>query len=72
MKREREKAVQNSTVQRSLVQYNAVQFIYFKSLAAFMGNRRTCKSLHSVNKCNPSKRKLLSRSQFELRLFFYK
>jgi len=35
-----------------------------------MGNRRTFKSLHSVNKCNPSKRKLLSHSWLEMGLFF--
>jgi len=66
----REKAIQKSTLQRSSVEYLAVQLIYFKSLAALMGNRRTFKSLHSVNKCNPSKRNLLSHSRLEMGLFF--
>jgi len=66
----REKAIQKSTLQRSSVEYNAVQLLYVKSLAALMGNRRTFKSLHSVNKCNPSKRKLLSHSRLEMGLFF--
>jgi len=39
------------------------------SLAASMGNRRTFKSLHSVNKCNPSERNLLSH-RLEMGLFF--
>merc|ERR550534_3434633 len=60
----------DSTLQRSSVEYNAVQFLYVKSLAALMGNRRTFKSLHSVNKCNPSKRNLLSHSRLEMGLFF--
>jgi len=68
----REKAIQKSTLQRSSVEYLAVKLIYFKSLAALMGNRRTFKSLHSVNKCNPSKRKLLSHSRLDLWLSFFK
>jgi len=49
----REKTVQSSTVQRSSVQYIAVECNKGKKpLAVYMGNRRTFKSLHSVNKCN--------------------